>query len=99
MDPDRVRAYLQVACAGLGFDIGEIWWSSNAEGGTSTALASFGEFLRGMSFRCRINIVVYHHELMIGGSTSMARLCEDASRFDLLMSPSLFTLYLRRKAR
>ena len=30
MDPDRVRAYLQVACAGLGFDIGEIWWTTNA---------------------------------------------------------------------
>jgi len=44
MDPDRVRAYLQVACAGLGFDIGEIWWSSN-EGGTSTALAAFGKLV------------------------------------------------------
>jgi hypothetical protein len=44
MDPDRVRAYLQVACAGLGFDIGEIWWSSNEEGGGSTALATFGKF-------------------------------------------------------
>jgi hypothetical protein len=31
MDPERVRAYLQVACAGLGFDIGEIWWTSNHE--------------------------------------------------------------------
>lgn len=31
MDPDRVRAYLQVACAGLGFDIGEIWWTSSAK--------------------------------------------------------------------
>lgn len=28
MEPERVRAYLQVACAGLGFDIGEIWWTS-----------------------------------------------------------------------
>jgi hypothetical protein len=35
MDPDRVRSYLQVACAGLGFDIGEVWWMSN-ENGTST---------------------------------------------------------------
>jgi hypothetical protein len=43
MDPDRVRAYLQVACAGLGFDIGEIWWSSNDDGGTTTALAAFGK--------------------------------------------------------
>mmetsp|Transcript_4391 Transcript_4391/g.6331 ORF Transcript_4391/g.6331 Transcript_4391/m.6331 type:complete len:313 (-) Transcript_4391:428-1366(-) len=31
MDPDRVRAYLQVACAGLGFDIGEIWWANKQE--------------------------------------------------------------------
>ena len=35
MDPERVRSYLQVACAGLGFDIGEVWWMSN-ENGTST---------------------------------------------------------------
>lgn len=35
MDPDRVRSYLQVACAGLGFDIGEVWWMTN-ENGTST---------------------------------------------------------------
>jgi len=38
MDPDRVRSYLQVACAGLGFDIGEVWWMSN-ENGTSTVAA------------------------------------------------------------
>jgi len=38
MDADRVRAYLQVACAGLGFDIGEVWWMSN-ENGTSTVAA------------------------------------------------------------
>jgi hypothetical protein len=43
MDPDRVRAYLQVACAGLGFDIGEVWWSSNDAG--STALAAIGTSL------------------------------------------------------
>jgi len=41
MDPERVRGYLQVACAGLGFDIGEIWWTQN-ESGTST-LATIGE--------------------------------------------------------
>ncbi|KAL7459072.1 hypothetical protein ACHAWC_011617 [Mediolabrus comicus] len=38
MDADRVRSYLQVACAGLGFDIGEVWWMSN-ENGTSTVAA------------------------------------------------------------
>ena len=38
MDADRVRAYLQVACAGLGFDIGEVWWMQN-DGGTSTLAA------------------------------------------------------------
>ena len=42
MDPDRVRAYLQVACAGLGFDIGEIWWTQSDE--SSSALAAIGEF-------------------------------------------------------
>ena len=25
MDPERIHAYLQAACAGLGFDIGEVW--------------------------------------------------------------------------
>jgi hypothetical protein len=38
MDPCRIRSYLQVACAGLGFEIGEIWWTSN-EHGTSTVAA------------------------------------------------------------
>jgi hypothetical protein len=38
MDPDRIHAYLQVACAALGFDIGEVWWTSN-EDGTSTVAA------------------------------------------------------------
>jgi len=38
MDPERVRAYLQVACAGLGFDIGEIWWTQS-ENGLSTVAA------------------------------------------------------------
>ena len=33
-----MRSYLQVACAGLGFDIGEVWWMSN-ENGTSTVAA------------------------------------------------------------
>eukprot|EP00551_Chaetoceros_affinis_P004800 CAMPEP_0203665168 /NCGR_PEP_ID=MMETSP0090-20130426/2422_1 /ASSEMBLY_ACC=CAM_ASM_001088 /TAXON_ID=426623 /ORGANISM="Chaetoceros affinis, Strain CCMP159" /LENGTH=906 /DNA_ID=CAMNT_0050528637 /DNA_START=96 /DNA_END=2817 /DNA_ORIENTATION=- len=28
MDPDRIHAYLQAACAGLGFDVGEVWFSS-----------------------------------------------------------------------
>ena len=94
MDPDRVRAYLQVACAGLGFDIGEIWWSSSTEGGTSTALASFGKFLRNMSLGCRMGIVQYSLELMIGGSTSMARRFVVTNRFDWLMIRSLFTILL-----
>ena len=46
MDPDRVRAYLQVACAGLGFDIGEIWWTTN------TGKLYFGHILD-------INIALY----------------------------------------
>jgi hypothetical protein len=37
MDSERVRAYLQVACAGLGFDIGEVWWTSNENGASSVA--------------------------------------------------------------
>ena len=41
MDPERVRAYLQVACAGLGFDIGEVWWTSNENG--SSTVAAIGE--------------------------------------------------------
>jgi len=35
MDPDRVKAYLQVACAGLGFDIGEVWWTTNESSPTT----------------------------------------------------------------
>ena len=38
MDPTRVHAYLQAACAGLGFDIGEVWFSAN-QTGTSTVAA------------------------------------------------------------
>lgn len=41
MDPERVRAYLQVACAGLGFDIGEVWWTSKANG--APAVAAIGK--------------------------------------------------------
>ena len=37
MDPERVRAYLQVACAGLGFDIGEVWFTSNENGSSTVA--------------------------------------------------------------
>lgn len=37
MDPARIRAYLQVACAGLGFDIGEVWWTSSEEGSSTVA--------------------------------------------------------------
>jgi hypothetical protein len=43
MDPDRVKAYLQVACTGLGFDIGEIWWTSDDNTGASSALMAIGE--------------------------------------------------------
>jgi len=42
MDADRVRSYLQVACAGLGFDIGEVWWMQNENGTTSQAVAAIG---------------------------------------------------------
>lgn len=51
MDADRVRSYLQVACAGLGFDIGEVWWMSN-ENGTST-VAAIGKFLHPYTFFTR----------------------------------------------
>ncbi len=44
MDPDRVRAYLQISCAGLGFDIGELWWTSNKDGGSTSALAAIGRY-------------------------------------------------------
>ena len=43
MDPERVRAYLQVACAGLGFDIGEVWYTSNESG--SSTVAQIGTFV------------------------------------------------------
>jgi len=43
MDPDRVRAYLQISCAGLGFDIGELWWTSTKDGESTSALAAIEE--------------------------------------------------------
>lgn len=45
MDPCRIRSYLQVACAGLGFEIGEIWWTSNEHG--SSTVAAIGKFEKG----------------------------------------------------
>lgn len=42
MDPERVRAYLQAACAGLGFDVGEVWWTSSESG--SSTVAAIGKF-------------------------------------------------------
>lgn len=50
MDPGRIRAYLQVACAGLGFEIGEIWWTSNEHG--SSTVAAIGEFFWGGCYHC-----------------------------------------------
>lgn len=50
MDPERIHAYLQAACAGLGMTIGEVWFAQN-ETGTSTVAkigtCSFGIFIRG----------------------------------------------------
>ncbi len=44
MDPERIHAYLQAACAGLGFDIGEVWFSSrDTDNGTET-VSSLGTF-------------------------------------------------------
>ena len=39
MDPDRVRAYIQLACAGLGFDIGEVWFISDKQKNGNSAPA------------------------------------------------------------
>jgi len=41
MDVDRIRSYLQAACAGLGFDIGEVWWTSGPNG--QGAVAAIGK--------------------------------------------------------
>lgn len=43
MDPERIHAYLQAACAGLGFDIGEVWFSSNETGTSTSTVATIGE--------------------------------------------------------
>ena len=40
MDPGRINAYLQASCAGLGFDIGEVWFSS---GDKTDRVNSLGE--------------------------------------------------------
>lgn len=57
MDPERVRAYLQIACAGLGFDIGEVWWTSNENG--SSTVAAIGTFHHGRYFRSRIRKLLF----------------------------------------
>jgi hypothetical protein len=44
MDPERIHAYLQAACAGLGFDIGEVWFSSMKE--ETSSVTSFGEYFQ-----------------------------------------------------
>lgn len=45
MDPCRIRSYLQVACAGLGFEIGEIWWTSNEHGSSTVAAIGTSRFV------------------------------------------------------
>mmetsp|Transcript_16660 Transcript_16660/g.47808 ORF Transcript_16660/g.47808 Transcript_16660/m.47808 type:complete len:1149 (-) Transcript_16660:246-3692(-) len=63
MDPERVRAYLQVACAGLGFDIGEVWYTSNENGSSTVAQieaeesTSDGEGNSGASAASSVNAV------------------------------------------
>ena len=44
---DAERVYLQVACAGLGFNIGgEVWWALNQNGSSLTAIdKSFGSLV------------------------------------------------------
>ena len=64
MDPDRVRAYLQISCAGLGFDIGELWWTSNEDSGSTSALAAIGTC---MLYRCcgnRRSLVFFAEEIL-----------------------------------
>jgi hypothetical protein len=58
MDADRVRAYLQVACAGLGFDIGEVWWMSNESGTSTVAAIGVCYFLRIIICICLRFIIV-----------------------------------------
>ena len=41
MDPGRIHAYLQAACSGLGFDVGEVWFSSTEV--PSSPSLTFGE--------------------------------------------------------
>ena len=42
MDTSRVQAYLKVACAGLGFDVGEVWVTTKSQG--SAGIAFGGKF-------------------------------------------------------
>lgn len=57
MDPERIHAYLQAACAGLGFDIGEVWFSSNETG--SSTVAKIGKLSSSLTWRIfsRYNIL------------------------------------------
>ena len=45
MDPDRVKAYLQAACAGLGFDVGEVWWTTGESGAPSVSVTGRFNFV------------------------------------------------------
>jgi len=42
MDPERIHAYLQAACAGLGMTVGEVWFAQNETG--SSTVAKIGKF-------------------------------------------------------
>ncbi len=47
MDPERIHAYLQAACAGLGFDIGEVWFSAVDRKHDNLTKAAGKNFLHG----------------------------------------------------
>lgn len=42
MDPGRIHSYLQAACAGLGFDIGEVWFAAVDK--KNSKLTSIGKY-------------------------------------------------------
>ena len=52
MDPERIHAYLQAACAGLGFDVGEVWFSSNETGTSTSTVATIGKNSNSEKYFC-----------------------------------------------
>ena len=64
VEPESIHAFLQAACAGLGFDIGEVWWYSDPKGPSSknkdvnSSNSSFIDIQNSVGGECRSSFVL-----------------------------------------